>query len=607
MQHSTMKGLLTLLVISRLLMGKALLGLERNQQQPEATSLINPVKNYSWNKRSSYYFTNLHHKMEELLAFSPNTECDSKYVMLPDATMKVPLVHSNASFLASSFPVSKDLVDWWRAMHRPSSMRVDPYLCEVVYTKAKPIFKAKQCQIPTMMHPSAPRCQVTYLKWICEAAQRPLNDSALNPFVVPEADHATTEVPPDPYLVIAKDVFVSMCGQLHTKCGLLHTSANCRATGFRWKAKKFGQNCPFSLLEQPHIKEKLPKLPGDFQCEPQGFPYDSSGVTAIPRVFVVAEVDDTHVYHIHLEIMPRLVYHLPFLLANPDIMILVGCDQDPKKRTTQAGLEQGRRFMRPFMDLVGLSMDRLIIHQNIYAQTAYLPMEGACQDPVYNTWTILHMRRLFMHKLGLESTMPPYPRRPSSAADKKGRGSASSSTSVVTSPSAVSSSSSSPPLMLVLRRSSTSKHTRNKHDLVRQWTDEFTARLLGDFQRTFPSYTVREFSDQNNTLMQCIGCQIQTVAPADVLIGVHGAGLANMLYMRPNSVVVELVPYGNDGRCLLGGGPFSRAAAVMSHNYLMHIPPKSEFSFNTKSNTADFNTSRFAGHVHSFLTSIGRV
>jgi hypothetical protein len=115
-----------------------------------------------------------------------------------------------------------------------------------------------------------------------------------------------------------------------------------------------------------------------------------------------------------------------------------------------------------------------------------------------------------------------------------------------------------------------------------------------------------------------------------ICIGVHGAGLSNQIYMKPNSAIVELCPYGNDGRCLLGdniytyvytyiymrifymhmylfifmcihlyvytyifvpvpslvdifiytylgGGPFSRAAVLMSHNYMIHHPPKSEF------------------------------
>jgi capsular polysaccharide biosynthesis protein len=30
--------------------------------------------------------------------------------------------------------------------------------------------------------------------------------------------------------------------------------------------------------------------------------------------------------------------------------------------------------------------------------------------------------------------------------------------------------------------------------------------------------------------MKCFDCQIKTIADADVLIGVHGAGLGNMVY-----------------------------------------------------------------------------
>jgi capsular polysaccharide biosynthesis protein len=74
-------------------------------------------------------------------------------------------------------------------------------------------------------------------------------------------------------------------------------------------------------------------------------------------------------------------------------------------------------------------------------------------------------------------------------------------------------------------------------------------------------------------MMSCFECQVQAFAETDVLIGMHGAGLSNMLYMKPNSAVIELAPYGNDGRCMIGGGPFSRTAALVSHNYMAHHPP----------------------------------
>lgn len=305
--------------------------------------------------------------------------------------------------------------------------------------------------------------------------------------------------------------------------------------------------------------------------------------------------------------MPRIVYHLDFLKNNPDIKILVsvhfvicltkvfqggssstsaydknttsllnctftkiGCDAKRGKAATEQGLRQGLQAIKPMMELVGLSMDRLVVHKHVFAQEVYLPMEGGCQDPIYNTWQILHMRQLFMHSLGLSDTK----------------------------------SVTSKPVMLLLKRSSGSKHTRNGHDLVRQWNDDFTSSVLSALQVQFPSYEVKLYSDRNETLMRCYGCQISAFAEASVLIGVHGAGLGNMIYMKPNSAVVELAPYGNDGRCLLGGGPFSRAAALMGHNYMMHQPPYEEFKWIIKDSTSEFDIDRFVLHINSFLMSI---
>lgn len=84
-------------------------------------------------------------------------------------------------------------------------------------------------------------------------------------------------------------------------------------------------------------------------------------------------------------------------------------------------------------------------------------------------------------------------------------------------------------------------------------------------------------SDKDEKTMNCHTCQVKLFSQARVLVGVHGAGLANMLYMPKNAAVMELCPYANDGRCLLGGGPFSRLSSVLSHNYAIHHPPYSEF------------------------------
>ena len=315
------------------------------------------------------------------------------------------------------------------------------------------------------------------------------------------------------------------------------------------------------------------------------------------KVFAVGQGDDSFFYDQHLEVMPRLVYHLDFLQAHPEIKIMVGCESGHTKNHTAWGLRHMLLSMEPLMKLAGLSMDRLVVHRHVFAREIYLPMEGGCQDPVYNTWQILSMRERFLNVLNITRSPPPgveesMPVRNSSSSRQLLR--------------QVHKKKRKKPIMLLIKRSSGAKHTRNYEGglTLRLWDDDFTKRLMRDLRTRFPGYNVKIFSDQDEKTMRCYPCQIRAFAEADVLIGMHGAGLSNQLYMKPNSAVVELCPYANDGRCLLGGGPFSRLAAVMSHNYMIHHPRKEEFKVIARNKTSQFNIERFTLHIQSFLYAV---
>ena len=178
----------------------------------------------------------------------------------------------------------------------------------------------------------------------------------------------------------------------------------------------------------------------------------------------------------------------------------MGCDTRNKKDTTTAGLAFGLLTLQPLLASVGIAMDRVIYHTHVFADEIYLPMEGGCQDPVYNTWHLLHMRNHYLSKYPEQS-------HPKKNNIKK---------------------------MVLIKRSSGAKHTRNSHDLVRQWTDEFANTILQALMSKFQNYQISIFSDKNTTMMTCHSCQVEFMKDVDVLIGVHGAGLANMLYMKPN-------------------------------------------------------------------------
>lgn len=526
----------------------------------------NITSNYTWLAKWKYYYPSLELKMVEILS---NKCLDSlKISELKD----VESAKNNTTILAATIHVSNHIFLWWRNISRPKQMRVEPFLCDEPYMKKKPYFNNKGCENPAgYMSQSGPRCQIGYLKWICDQSRMEIDISSGNGFVLPESDHKQSDfIPPQPFLISVSNAYVMMCGQVYTQCGIIAMTTNCMAEKHISQMKrKFTKGCTHDL-----VKDNSSLQIGDEITCADSVPYSNKALI-VQRIFVVAEADDTHIYHIHLEIIPRLVYHLEFLLANPDIKILVSCDT-VTSRLAEVVKAKGLAFMEPYMAFIGLSMDRLVVHRHVYASKVYLPMEGGCQDPVYNTWQILHMRRIFM----LKSNRNPDELGINWVAEKGRR----------------------KPVMMLIKRSFGATHTRNHGDLVRQWSDDFTHIITENLQKAFPSYSIQLFSDKNVTVMSSIKKQVVAVNNANVMIGIHGAGLANMIYMRPNSAVVEFAPFGNDGRCLLGGGPFSRLAAVMGHNYMIHHPKYEEYKWLRQ--VSEFNVTRFILHIRSFLLSI---
>jgi hypothetical protein len=104
------------------------------------------------------------------------------------------------------------------------------------------------------------------------------------------------------------------------------------------------------------------------------------------------------------------------------------------------------------------------------------------------------------------------------------------------------------PVMLVLQRSR-GKMSARSGDVTRIWSDAFFEEIVGSISAAFPRYQVVTFSDKNVTLLQCIECQMELFSRSTVMVGMHGAGLSNMMFMPLGATVVEITP-GLDGRML---------------------------------------------------------
>lgn len=202
---------------------------------------------YDWNKRNHYYFRSLKSKMDGVLS----ENCLSALNLLEDGVIRLP--NSSRTINVASMPVDDQILRWWKNIEQPKQMRVDPNLCDAVMKKRRPIFTNKGCLLAGYMSPSAPRCQNKYLKYICDESRIAINDPVRNGFVLPESNHFNSELPPQPWLLTARNSFVSMCGHISSDCGLIRTTANCMGIGFQRQADLFHSRCPTSLVNNVSI------------------------------------------------------------------------------------------------------------------------------------------------------------------------------------------------------------------------------------------------------------------------------------------------------------------------------------------------------------------
>lgn len=80
----------------------------------------------------------------------------------------------------------------------------------------------------------------------------------------------------------------------------------------------------------------------------------------------------------------------------------------------------------------------------------------------------------------------------------------------------------------------------------------------------------------------------EAMAPLDVLIGVHGAGLSNICLMRPGGVVMQIMPYGEGGPRNVIGLEYKNFAAAMEADYLEWSVPVHDSTIKDQYNHTDW-------------------
>jgi len=144
------------------------------------------------------------------------------------------------------------------------------------------------------------------------------------------------------------------------------------------------------------------------------------------------------------------------------------------------------------------------------------------------------------------------------------------------------------------------------HRGARRWKNQkqreiiTNATELANAMRARGYSNIEIYSPENKTLIQCIPCQLDLFRQTKLLIGCHGAGLANMLFMPPGAAVVEISTKQRDEDPIFG--IFTQQAFALGlrfYNYHWHDHPV--WPSGTPVERAELNHTKFLDEVDAFL------
>lgn len=221
-------------------------------------------------------------------------------------------------------------------------------------------------------------------------------------------------------------------------------------------------------------------------------------------------------------------------------------------------------------------MDRLV-NGTVFAKQAYMPREGACQEPGYNMWELFNLREVLLARAAKQIGT-------GGRNNSRGWPSLSFGFEDLLRPESDLQTDGNPantrPLLLLLKRSA-SPYTKNQNDYTRRrWPGRVggAGAVRAFLERAFPDHNVAIFSDLDSEMMECLACQAQLFNRAAIVVAMHGAGLTNTIYMQPGGLVVECVP-NFDARMAPLVGIFPRLSAIAGlHHFTYWIPDNVGFN-----------------------------
>lgn len=403
------------------------------------------------------------------------------------------------------------------------------------------------------LHPDHSRCQFKRSATACVSG-------SFKPTFLNSPDRANTQFP---FLLQMKNAIIARSGQVALPCGPFGLFSSCEAVNWGLAA---------AINMVPHVHEcysasSSPVHGGNIHAADPHDTDTNCPYQKVGRIFLTSQYDDTQIGQFILESLPRLVYNLDLLYANPDIKIHFGFTKQPTLPSD----------VLPHGIFRWLGLHDRLVNGTVFAKEIYMPREGACQEPGYNMWELFNMREVFINKATKE--LGEGGRNNSKGWKSKSFGREEIMTEEFDTDHDENSNNGKPRIIIIKR--SSSDYTKNQNDYVRRrWPSRHggAAGVRQELQRVFPGHVIKIFSDLDDEMMTCIACQVQLFSKADIVVAMHGAGLTNTIYMKPGGLVVECVP-NFDSRMAPIVGIFPRLSAIAGlHHFTYWIPDNPSFS-----------------------------
>lgn len=277
------------------------------------------------------------------------------------------------------------------------------------------------------------------------------------------------------------------------------------------------------------------------------------------KVFMITSGWDNNYYHWIVDSLTRLVRHYDWLQKNPEVLIHIRGFEVMAK--TERYIQGGQHMRRRLMNLLQLDPSRFITGPTL-AKFVYFPRAIRCNHPLSNALEL----RLLTHKMIKFAH-----RHASQGETSEGSGWSSLDLFGEGKPLHRPIAHTSPRIVLQHRHCQSDKACRKA-----QWR-EMDDKTFGFFksavQEELRPSDLAVFASSNAT-QQSPSHLLEEIAAynkGDILIGLHGAGLANIMFMRPGSLVFEIV--GNfDGRFTPVCGYHGPLASIFGvHHYLWYF------------------------------------